>query len=124
MSLQSDLNSFANYSGFEHDTEAVATVQGYVQRGYLRAYGSMDEARDALGRYPVLSRLGVLIRQREGKVKKRVEATDVVNMVLMTIRHAPPTDAELFICNFSEAFWQIPLHKSDQPYYAGVLKGQ
>eukprot|EP00971_Amphidinium_carterae_P127090 2517971-Amphidinium_carterae.1 len=40
------------------------------------------------------------------------------------MRHALPTDAEFFICDFSETFWQIPLHKSEQPRYAGVLKGQ
>eukprot|EP00971_Amphidinium_carterae_P256783 5098471-Amphidinium_carterae.1 len=96
-----------------------------------------------LGGTPVLSRFGVLRRVKDGVTKRRVildakqsgitahtrptyrvelpRATDVVNSVLSTAQMVKPENLELLVCDFAEAFWQVPLAPEEQKYFCGKL---
>eukprot|EP00971_Amphidinium_carterae_P113819 2255381-Amphidinium_carterae.1 len=126
-----DCDSFVNYKGFDQDAEAQQAVQGYVDAGYLKAYETANQATMDLGGTPVLSRFGVLCKVKDGVTKRRVildakqsgitahtrptyrvelpRATDVVNSVLSTAQLVQPENVELLVCDFAEAFWQVPL---------------
>eukprot|EP00971_Amphidinium_carterae_P020296 399897-Amphidinium_carterae.1 len=39
------------------------------------------------------------------------------------MRHSTPDDAELFVCDFAEAFWQIPLQKGQVLIYERTAQG-
>eukprot|EP00971_Amphidinium_carterae_P050883 1002112-Amphidinium_carterae.1 len=106
----------------------------------------MAEATMALGRRPILSRFGVIERVRENKAKRRVmldakqsgitsatlsshhvslpKATDVVNAILSTAQSEGSERLALFVCDFRDAFWQVPLHPHEVPYFCGLLDGE
>eukprot|EP00971_Amphidinium_carterae_P348913 6490740-Amphidinium_carterae.1 len=144
--LFTDEALFSNYVAFERCAEARETIQEYIRKGYLQRLGTMDQATMALGRRPVLSRFGVIERVRENKVKRRVildakqsgitaatqtsyhvslpKATDVVNAILSTAQTESSGDLALFVCDFRDAFWQVPLHTDEVPFFCGLLDGE
>eukprot|EP00971_Amphidinium_carterae_P212038 4207406-Amphidinium_carterae.1 len=67
--LYSDFDLAANYSGFDVDEEAKATIRSYRDKGYLEEFPDVIRAESRLG---VLSRFGAITRPRDNKLKKRV----------------------------------------------------
>eukprot|EP00971_Amphidinium_carterae_P095546 1890740-Amphidinium_carterae.1 len=95
----------------------------------------MDQATMALGRRPVISRVSVIERMHENEGKCRVilhakqsgitaatqasyhvslpKATDMVNAILSTAQTESSEDLAIFVCDFRDAFWQVPLHTDE-----------
>ena len=40
--LATDYGSFTNYNGVESDPEALAIIDGYLKRGWLRSFDSLE----------------------------------------------------------------------------------
>ena len=55
--LESDPATFANYHGVEDDPEAVAILDGFIQRGWLCEFDSLDALKANVGGDPVLNKL-------------------------------------------------------------------
>ena len=53
--LFTDIDSFRNYAGVEESEEAQAALQGYIDKGYITTYDSIDACVAALGAFPILS---------------------------------------------------------------------
>ncbi len=50
--LAADYGSFTNYNGVESDPEALASIDGYVQRGWLCSFDSLEGLTDFVGGTP------------------------------------------------------------------------
>lgn len=105
----------------------------HLKAGHLRAFDSVDQLTSFLDdALPVLSKIGIITKERLGKVKKRIILDTkasfikqcsakhqrvllprILDAVLQAIRrYSTCTDQqsmEWFVLDFTEAFWQIPL---------------
>ena len=71
--VATDFSSFANYAGVEGDEVALKDITSHLQRGHLKAFGSIGELTRFLnGAKPILSKIGIITKERQGKVKKRL----------------------------------------------------
>jgi hypothetical protein len=111
----------------------------------------LDELRAYLGAEPVLNKVGVITKERAGKVKKRIildtkvagtkecsakhqrvllpRLLDAILQALILYDQCGPGESmDWFVLDFTEAFWQIPLHPSERRFFCarvpinGVLK--
>ena len=63
--LHTDFDSFQNYLGVEDSPAAKEALhQGYIDKGYLVPYGTLDECTVALGSPPILSKLGCICKTK------------------------------------------------------------
>ena len=132
--LQTDLDIFQNYKGVEDNPAAQEAIQGYVDKGFLKSFGTLDECIRALkGSTPVLSKLGCITKTRPtpdgGTVTKHriildAKQSQVTRATDRTYRSVLPrlSDAvndalqfsaslddgelvEMLIADISDAFW-------------------
>lgn len=71
--VYTDFASFANYSGVDDDDEvAVDDIKMRILKGHLKSFDSESELRSYLGGLqPVLSKIGIISKDRAGIMKKR-----------------------------------------------------
>lgn len=62
--LEVDYASFANYDGVEDDKAAAEIIQGFIKAGYIHAYDTAEQAEMAVGGKLVISKLGVVKKER------------------------------------------------------------
>ena len=66
-----DLQGWSNYTSAEDEPEVLGgLIEDYIQRGFCHELGSMEEARDELGRYPVINKLGLVSKMADNGVTK------------------------------------------------------
>eukprot|EP00973_Karenia_brevis_P085174 11823355-Karenia_brevis.AAC.1 len=71
--LQTDYDTFANYEGIEADEDVASELQRLTSKGYLRRFDSLRDCQAFFhGEKPILSKIGVIVKNRAGKVKKRI----------------------------------------------------
>ena len=141
-----DYDSFTNYAGVEGDEQAKADILAHVNKGHMKAFESVAELSEFLdGALPVLNKIGIISKQRMGKIKKRIILDTKASFVKQcsakhqrvilprildaimqaTKRHSTCTEdqsMEWFVLDFTEAFWQMPLSPQERRYYCAKLE--
>ena len=72
--LDTDFQTFENYSGVEDDPGALSAIEGYHQKGYLKKFTNLHDVERFVGAKPVLSKLGC-IKRENGTQRRRVSRT-------------------------------------------------
>ena len=131
--LEGDVEIFRNYAGMDEDENVWSQVHEFVDKGFLKAFDSLQECEGYLGGKPVLSRFGQVTKVRFGKLKRRLildvkqsrvkestqkvhrvplpRGTDVVCDIMdMLYKHPLGTDEklDLLVLDFVDAFWNVP----------------
>ena len=150
--LHTDFDSFQNYLGVEDSPAAKDALQGYIDKGYLVPYGTLEECAVALGSPPILSKLGCISKTKlnpDGTqtVKHRIildarrsnvtsatqrryrsvlpRLTDAVQDALVFASELQPGQVmEQMIADISDAFWQIPLHPNERKFFVAKFQGR
>ena len=65
--LASDFDTFSNYSGVEDDPGAVDILNGYIDRGWLKEFGSLEELSDFVGGEPILNKFACICKEQSGR---------------------------------------------------------
>ena len=146
LDIETDFESFANYEGFDTDDDAFKELMGFVAQSKLRAYPSLAACKRDLGHEPVLSRFGLIVKTKNGKTKRRIildckqsglskktarrfrvilpRLTDAVRDVLILMANMMTDEqAEEFIIDFSDAFWNMPIAREERRWFAGRVRG-
>ena len=63
--LGTDFDTFENYEGVDSNPAAVSAIQGYIDKGYLKVFDTLDDCIAALGSEPILSKLGCITTEKE-----------------------------------------------------------
>jgi len=150
-SLQCDIQNFRNYKGVEESDITETELQGRLDKKHLAAFGSPEELREFVGGEPILSKLGLITKVRNGVSKSRMildtkeswvkHATWKAQRVILprlfdavlrllalmaiSFQLGLPPNVESFVLDFTDAFWQIPLLPSEYRFYCATaqLKG-
>jgi len=140
---------FANYAGVEEDDLVQEEMDRLVDKRFLLPFDTIGETRAYLGDEPVLSKIGVIKKVRLGKLKRRLvldakrsmvsaasrkfqrvylpRITDVIIDVLELLWSTwtgPIEEFEFFIADFADAFFHVPLAKSEQRFFTFLLRGR
>ena len=147
--LEGDVEIFRNYAGMDEDENVWSQVHEFVEKGFLKAFDSLQECEVYLGGTPVLSRFGQVTKVRFGKLKRRLildvqqsrvkegtqkvhrvplpRATDVVCDIMdMLYKHPLGTDEQLdlLVLDFVDAFWNVPLLAAERRFFVGKLRSR
>ncbi len=117
------------HKSVEEDDDAWAEVQRMVARNLIKEFSSEADLTDYLGESPVYSIFCMIVKQKGNTVKKRLildakvsgvsgaasklervllpRLLDVATNILHLQAEGP--DVELFILDFANAFWLLPL---------------
>ena len=71
-SLSTDYSCFKTYSGVEDDDTAQKEIRSHLELGRLKAFDSVEEPEREIGAKPVLNKIGIISRMKDGKCKKRM----------------------------------------------------
>jgi hypothetical protein len=144
-----DAGNFVNYAGVDESDEAWEEISSLVRQGLLASFDSYEEVVAHLKCKPTISRVGVLEKVSAGGViKRRVivdsaqsgisKATtkpervvlprllDVVNNCLFQLSHcwSEHFATELFVLDFTNAFFNVPLHEDERKHFCITLRGK
>eukprot|EP00435_Cladocopium_sp_Y103_P040827 s1627_g11.t1 len=150
--LHTDFDTFQNYLGVEDNPAAKEALQGYIDKGYLVPYDTLEECARALGHEPVLSKLGCISKTKLNSdgtqtVKHRIildarrsnvtsatqrryrsvlpRLTDAVQDALVFASELQPGETmEQLIADISDAFWQIPVHPQERRFFVAKFQGR
>eukprot|EP00435_Cladocopium_sp_Y103_P047858 s2395_g14.t1 len=151
--LTTDYGSFVNYAGVEENDEAYDTLQSYADKGYLAVFESLDDLQRHVGSKPTLSKIGCIIKQKTNhatglvttktriildckrshvsKVAARTHksvlprVSDAIQSTLAMQADCRDEDGVTFlIADVVDAFWLVPLHKSERKYFCAKLRGK
>ncbi|CAK9014935.1 unnamed protein product [Durusdinium trenchii] len=131
-----------NYTSVDNDEAAGPEVNRLISTGFVRAFDSLPEFRTWLGGDPHLSKLGMITKVRDGKVKRRLildckesgvngrakkshrlilpRATDVVEDALKLLENCkdePEATIEWLILDFTDWFFNVPLHPTERKHF-------
>ena len=143
-SLYTDHENFANYTGVDDDETAEREIKAHLQKGHLKSFSSLDELRSFLGEEPILNKIGLIVKSKNGKTKTRMILDTKVSNLKACSRKAQRVllprllDAivqglenyskceqdeslDWFVLDFSEAFWQVPLEPSERRFFCCKL---
>ncbi len=144
--LATDFDGFVNYSGIEEDDDLAEQMQGYADSGFVKVFRDLRSCSEYLGGKPVLSRLGCVVKERFGKIKKRVivdsKQSGVSRTASLGFRSVLPRvldlvfdtlelmsdlsiteNIEYFVLDFVDAFWQLPLAHAERKYFVVRFRG-
>jgi len=137
---------FTNYSGIDEDEFVWDEIEKFENKGYVTVVDSLDAARHALGSEdPVFSKLGLIVKERDGKVKKRLivdskqsrvkhaslkaerivlpRVRDVINAALFLLSLCTACQTlSFFVLDFTEAFWQLPLAPVERRFFVARFR--
>jgi hypothetical protein len=140
-SLSTDWEGFTNYSGVEAHEVTEAELSQHICKGHIEAFDSMEDLRARVCGDPVLSKLGLIIKTRNGKTKARMildtkasgikyvtgksqrvilpRLFDAVLRLLGLMSSAQKVGGEVsaFVLDFSDAFWQIPIAEDELRFF-------
>ena len=144
--LHCDVQQFKNYPGVEDSEITETELQGHLDKQHLAAFGSPEELEDFVGGKPILNKLGLITKVRNGIKKSRMildtKQSWVKHATWKTQRVILPRlfDAvlrllalmalgfddgsvphvESFVLDFTDAFWQIPVKSAERRFYCAV----
>ena len=147
--LTCDLDNFVNYEGFDDDEDAYLELQSFIQcePPMLAQFDTLDECREFLQAEPVLSRFGLIVRNKDGKIKKRIILDEKQSGVtgstrrthrLLLPRGSDVTDdnlelshdlgadeeVEQMVLDVRNAFWLVPNKPSERRFCVGMVRGK
>ena len=142
-----------DYSGVEENDEAFQTLQSYADKGYLRVFDKLEDLESHVGAKPTLSKIGCIVKQKTnyatGLVTKKTRiildckrshvskvATRTHKSVLPRVSDAIQSTLSmqsdcrdgdgvaLLVADVIDAFWLVPLHKSERRYFCAKLRNK
>lgn len=134
-----------SYETVEDCPHALEELNRLVAAGFVRRFASLEACRDFLGGDdPKISKFGQVIRERDGKTKRRLIldskesgitrcARKHQRIVLPTVNDyifdaldmmAAGMPTEGLIMDVTDAFWSLPLRKGERKFFCGKLRGQ
>jgi hypothetical protein len=145
--LETDFDNFRNYAGVDDDDTAEQEVASHEKSKHVREFSSFQELVDFLyGELPILSRIGLIIKEKGGVIKKRmildtkwsflkfcsakhqrVLLPRLLDAILQGLNLLSETQAdaecEWFVLDFKDAFWQVPLRPDERRFFcANILR--
>ena len=146
--LATDFESFSNYAGVEGDPDAESEIIEHIEAGHILASETVEGLLHATGgQKPILNKIGIIDKIRDGIRKRRLildtkasrlkehsrknqrvilpRLLDAILSVLALMALMQPADEEssieLFVLDFADAFWQIPIGASERRFFGAQL---
>ncbi|CAK0891828.1 unnamed protein product [Prorocentrum cordatum] len=144
-----DEPGFHNYSSVDGDPEAKPEIDRLKTSSYVTTFKSYKEACAWLGAKPNVSKLGMITKVKNGKIKRRlildckqsgVNATarqrqrivlprlsDVIDDALYLLRecqHEPEQNLEWLVLDFTDWFYNIPLRHCERRHFVAYYGGE
>ena len=138
----------SNYSSVDEDIMAGPEVERLIDTGFVFACTSLSEFEQALQGKPHLSKLGMITKEKDGRTKRRLildckeskvnikakkggrlilpRLTDVVDDALHLMHRTGSRlgeDVEWLILDFTDWFFNIPLHPQERKHFTMSYKG-
>ena len=133
-------DGFANYGGIEGNPVVVEEIANHLKAGHILAFDTLEELAAFLGENLILSKIGIVTKTRAGKTKhrfildtkasnikggsnkcQRVLQPRLLDAIMQGLRLQENCDSheevEWFVLDFSEAFWQLPLHSQERKFF-------
>ena len=147
-SLHCDLENFRNYSGVEESEITETEIRSHLEKGHLVSFTSLDDLRKFVKGEPILNKLGLITKVRNGVTKTRMildtkeswvkHATwksqrvilprlyDAVLRLLALMalyyKSGQLPSVEAFVLDFTDAFWQVPVRPEEHRFYCATAK--
>ena len=135
--LHTDMDEFKPYTSVETDEDAWQEVLRLTGRRWLKKLATHREVVEFLGEEPVLSKFGLVVKVRFDRIKKRLildskasgvssEASKLERVLLPRMLDvamdvlallATGAEVELFVLDFADAFWLLPLAPSERKWF-------
>ena len=152
--LVTDYGHFSNHGNLEDDDEAVNTIMGYVDAGYLHSCDTFEECVEFLGGHkPILNKFACIAKEKFDPAsqtwitKRRIimdskrsrvkdassrkfksvlpRITDAVFSLLTMLENKEDhEDCEQFVIDATDAFWELGLHPEERRFFVGKVKGK
>ena len=136
----------SNYSSVDADEMSAPEIERLIATGFVKAYESYDKFEDWLGGKPHFSKLGMITKEKEGRIKRRLildcresgvneraakggklilpRISDTVDDALYLMKNCGEDQSiEWLILDFTDWFFNIPLHPSERRNFAMSYKG-
>ena len=124
------------------DNDSMEQIEGYAKKGWLEET-SRQELIQEFGSDFTVSRFCVISQEKQGKIKQRLildlkksgisrrtrkthrvilpRLSDLVQDLLSMIgKQSAEHDTEVFVLDFTDAFWQIPLASCERRHFIGT----
>lgn len=144
--LQEFHAGFRNYVSMEESDGGDHVLQDLVDKEYVIKFPSIEEAETYLGSKAIVSKLALITTEKEGIVKHRLildcrvsgsndhtrkserillpRAWHVIKDALQLAAMKKDEEEITFaVCDFTDAFYMIPLHRDEQRYFVASHKG-
>jgi hypothetical protein len=151
--LMTDFDSFKNYQGVEENQEAAKALQGYIERGFLTSFDTLEDCVRYLGnKKPILSKLGCVIKTKTNELGQEITKTriildakqshvtratkklykselprmsDAVYDALALMSTACPGEVVTqLVADIVDAFWLIPLNPEEQKFFVAKFQNK
>ena len=151
--LCTDFDGFHNYVGVEENADAHKAIQGYISKGYIRPFDTLEDCVRYLGgKAPVLSRLGCIVKEKltdQGEIvsKTRIildakqslitaatrrmfkselpRVSDAVHDLLdLMAKRGNGSVTKQLVADIVDAFWHVPLDPRERRYFSARLNGR
>jgi hypothetical protein len=149
--LSTPADSFVNYAGVEEDEDAATEFIRLHKNGFVRECATAAEVEAVLGEKPILSKIGIVKKKRNGKVKSRLVvdtkesgvtaatrkfersqlprsldvAYDVMDLMAAAIRLGlNPEEIEFLIADFKDAFFIVPNRSDERKWFVVKFRGK
>ncbi len=143
-SLSVDCDSFENYAGVEAHEVTEAELKQQMAKGHIAAFDTVAQLRAFVNGDPVLSKLGLIIKVRNGKITVRMILDTTASgikyvtgksqrvilpglfdavlrlLALLTESHKNGGEVGAFVLDFSDAFWQIPIADNELRFFCAT----
>ena len=145
--LETDYDSFINYSGFDEDEDAWQELLTFCESRATVSIQQSSRVQGRRGRTTTAEQIRSSNTCEEWQVKRRIildckqsglsaktrrrykivlpKSTDAVRdaLILLSAR-LPPEEAEIFVLDFTNAFWNVPLHSKERKWFVGRVRGK
>ena len=62
--LETDYDSFTNYTGVEEDSDAADVIENYIRRKFLKSFSSLADTKKFVNGNPILNKLGLVVKNK------------------------------------------------------------
>ena len=142
-------SDFSDKETVEQDRDVAVELDRLCSEGYVKAFSSWEQLVEYLGEEPVLSRMAVIVKTKNGKVKKLIVlntrssgvsesssrseravlpraldcAFDIMDLLVLDGLEFSEDNFELFVLDFTDAFHQVPCHPQEQRFFTTRFAG-
>ena len=114
-----------NYASVEEDDYALRELDRLWAAGFIKKFATLDLGTEFLGCTPVVSKFGLVIKQKCARKNQRIILPHVLDVVFDALTlggDASPIEA--LALDVSDAFWRPPLRTRERRHFVGKLQGQ